>query len=179
MFEEYLQDSYEFLTKAQETSKLLNDREAKRYYRASVFYAAGAMEAFLNYIADSFAKAESLTPHEIAFLNDKNLVFSIDKVKVVEKVEFHKLDDKLRLLLRKFVPSFDFKTNPSWSRLIEFKDLRDSLVHPRQTDDESDLAEYKKKVSTGMSAIIEIMNCISKGIFKRPLRKQLLDLIPE
>ena len=174
MFEEYLQDSYEFLVTAQ---KALNDREARRYYRASVFYAAGAIEAFLNYVADSFAKAESLTPYEIAFLNDKNLIFSVDKG-LVEKVEFHRLDDKLRFLIRKFVSEFDFN-NKTWFRLMEFKDFRDSLVHPRQSEDETKIVEYQMKVSVGLSAIIEIMNCISQGIFKQPLRKQLLDLIPE
>ena len=60
MFEEYLQDSYIFLSIAEEASKKPNEREARRYYRASVFYAAGAIEAFVNYIADSFAQAESL-----------------------------------------------------------------------------------------------------------------------
>ena len=178
MFEEYLQDSYEFLILAQQASQTSNVREAKRYYRASAFYAASAMEAFVNYIADSFAKAESLTPHEIAYLNDKNLFFSAKKAKLIEKVEFHRLDEKLKFLIRKFVPDFNF-VNTSWSRLMEFKDFRDSLVHPRQSEDETEIAEYQRKLSTGIAGVIEIMNCISKGIFKKPLRKQLLDLMPE
>lgn len=176
MFEEYLQDSHKFLVKARDASKTSNDREARCYYRASVFYAAGAMEAFVNYIADSFAKAGSLTPLETAFLSDKALTF--EKGKLVDKVEFHRLDDKLRLLIRKFVPSFSFGSVP-WSVLMDFKDFRDLLVHPRQIEDETKIADYEKKVASGLSAIIEIMNCISKGIFKKPLRNQLLDLIPE
>ncbi|HKY73973.1 MAG TPA: hypothetical protein VJ246_01520 [Patescibacteria group bacterium] len=175
MFEEYLQDSYEFLVIARKES---DDRDSRRYYRGSVFYAAGAIEAFLNYVADSFAKAHSLPPHEIAYLNDKNLVFSAEKGKLIEKVEFHRLEDKLKLLLRRFVPQFDFKST-TWSNVMEFKHFRDSLVHPRQTEDEIKDIEYDKKVRSGISAIIEIMNHISRGIFKRPLRKQLLDLIPE
>jgi hypothetical protein len=39
--------------------------------------------------------------------------------------------------------------------------------------------EYEKKLRRGMAGTIEIMNLVSKGIFKKPLRKQLLDLIPE
>lgn len=175
MFEEYLQDSYEFLMIAQ---KISNDREARRYYRASVFYAAGAIEAFLNYVADSFAKAESLSPHEIAFLNDKSLVFSVKEGIVVEKVEFHRIEDKLKILLRRFVPQFDFNST-TWSRVMEFKNFRDSLVHPRQNEDEMEVLEYDKKVRFGASAIIEIMNQITQGVFRKPLRKKLLDLIPE
>jgi hypothetical protein len=179
MFEEYLQDSYEFLVRAREASNTAADqREARRCYRAAVFYAAGAMEAFLNYAADSFAQAESLTPHEIAFLNDKTLVFCPGSGKVVQRAEFHRVQDKLRVLLGRFVPEFEFKA-PSWSQMIEFKRFRDSLVHPRAGDDETPLAEYDARVRAGLSAIIEIMNCISEGVFKKPLRKQLLDLIPD
>ena len=174
MFEEYLQDSYEFLSCA---NGLANDREARRYYRASVFYSSGAMEAFVNYIADAFAKASSITPHEIGFLNDKSLVFSLDKG-LHEKPEYHRLDEKLRLLMRKFVPSFDFQSR-TWVKFMEFKSLRDSLVHPRQLDDETTIAKYRKRVSEGLKAIIELMNIVNKGVFQRPLRRQLLDLIPD
>ena len=62
MFEEYLQDSHEFLSIAERVIKELkgNQRVARRYYRASIFYALGAIEAFVNYYADSFAKAGSI-----------------------------------------------------------------------------------------------------------------------
>jgi hypothetical protein len=176
MFEEYLQDSHDFLLIAEESFKVSNERKARRYYRASVFYAAGAIEAFVNYIADSFAKAESLTAHEIAFLNDRRLVFSIDRG-LNERTEYHSIDDKLRLLLNKFVPIFDFNSG-TWSSFMQFKNFRDLLVHPRQADDETKIIEYQTKVQAGLSSTIELMNCVSKGIFKKPLRKQLLDLIP-
>ncbi len=176
MFEEYLQDSHIFLSIAEEAYKKSNERQAKRYYRASVFYSAGAIEAFVNYIADSFAKAKSLTDHEIAFLNDRRLVFSVDRG-LSERTEYHSIDDKLRLLLSKFVPDFDFNI-ATWSSFMRFKQFRDLLVHPRQTDDNIEMEEYHTKVQAGLSSIIELMNCISKGIYKQPLRKQLLDLIP-
>ncbi len=177
MFEEYLQDAYEFLLVAEKRSKDSNPRESRRYYRASVFYASGAMEAFINYIADSFEKAKSLTPHETSFLNDKALVFSVEKG-LYEKNAFHKLDDKIRFLIRRFSQSFDFKS-VTWVKFMEFKDFRDSLVHPRQIEDETSIADYHKKVRTGLKAIIEVMDVISTGTFQKPLRRQLLDLIPE
>jgi hypothetical protein len=177
VFEEYLQDAHHFMSIADGLAKDAKDREARRYYRASVFYASGAMEAFVNYIADSFAKAASLTSHETSFLNDKTLVFSAEKG-LTERPEFHRLDDKLRLLMRKFVPGFEFQ-NPAWMKFMQFKVFRDSLVHPREMDDNTPLDEYRNKVHAGLKAIIEIMNVSSKGIFKQPLRRQLLDLIPE
>jgi hypothetical protein len=177
MFEEYLQDSYEFLSMANERAERSQEREARRYYRASVFYAAGAIEAFVNYIADSFAKAANIPPHEISFLNDKAVTFSVAKG-LIEKTEYHRLDDKLRLLIQRFVPAFDFQSS-TWSAFMQFRSFRDSLVHPRQAEDETGTSDYRKKVSAGLKAIIELMNSVSQGLFHRPLRKQLLDLIPE
>lgn len=177
MFEEYLQDSYEFFALGKKLAEKGNNREARRYYRSSVFYALGGIEAFVNYHADSFAKAGSLTDHEVSFLNDKAIVFSVRKG-TTERTEYHKLDDKLRLLVGKFATEFDFQSR-AWVKFMEFKNFRDSLVHPRQADDEMAATEYRKRISDGLRAIIELMDTASRGMFQKPLRKQLLDLIPE
>lgn len=174
MHEEYLQDAFEFYTKGLDTG---DQREAKRYFRASVFYTAGAIEAFVNFIADSFTHSRSLSDHELAFLSDKNIVFSSDKFVLTEKVEFHRLEDKLKFLLKRFDSSFDFQSS-AWSRVSEFKKLRDSLTHPKQSEDELTIEEYQKKLKIGISGTIEIMNALSKCIFQSPLRKGLLELIP-
>ena len=62
---------------------------------------------------------------------------------------------------------------------MDFKKFRDSLVHPRQVDDETSLHEYQTTIRAGLRAIIELMNVISQGMFRKPLRRRLLDLIPE
>jgi hypothetical protein len=179
MFEEYLQDAYEFFDIAQKASQEANERKARRYYRASVFYTAGAIEAFINYIADSFAMGEALSPHEIAFINDKSIYFSTRKFAIEEKTEFHRLEDKLKFLIKRFQPGFDFGASSEWSKLIEFKEFRDSLVHPRQYEDKTSTVEYQMKLRRGISGVIQVMNCLSRAIFKKDLRKQILDLIPE
>ncbi|HWZ44765.1 MAG TPA: hypothetical protein VNW97_14920 [Candidatus Saccharimonadales bacterium] len=177
MFEDYLQDSYSFLSMAEDLVKAGNAYEARRYFRSSVFCTTAAMEAFVNYLADSFGKAQSIPSHEILFLTDKSLSFSRNKG-FVERTEYHRLEDKLRLLIGKFLPAFDFKSL-SWNRFMEFKDLRDSLVHPREMEDEREPAEYSARVRAGLKSIIEIMSNIMKGMAGRPLRKQILDLIPD
>lgn len=179
MFEEYLQDAYEFYEMANAVAKTSKDREARRYYRASVFYTAGAVESFINYIGDAFAKAENLTPHEIAFLNDKTLYFSSDKDMLIEKVDYQNSESKIKFLIKKFAPDFDFETNPSWSKYSQFKKFRNSLVHPRQNEDETSVSDYERNLRSGISGVIEVMNVVSKGVFKKPLRKQILDLIPD
>ncbi|GAH06858.1 unnamed protein product [marine sediment metagenome] len=55
MFEDYLEDSNYFATKA---SEVTNEREAKRYYRVSVFCAMSAVEAFTNYIGETLAQGK-------------------------------------------------------------------------------------------------------------------------
>ena len=173
MFEEYLEDSNYF---AVEASKAGSEREAKRYYRVAVFCTMSAVEAFINYIGDTLAQGETFQPYEIAFLTDKRFDVSEGAFRLLEEIEYHRLDDKLKFLVCKFVPDFDFVSTPCWSRLLEFKKFRDSITHPRQDEDEIDITEYKKKIEIGLSSAVEIMNYLCKGIFKRPLRKKILDL---
>ena len=81
MFEEYLQDAHDFFTTADQLATAgKNEQKARSFYRAAIFCTSSAIEAFVNYIGDSFAKAENLPPHEIAFLNDKAIYFSADKL---------------------------------------------------------------------------------------------------
>lgn len=179
MFEEYLQDAHEFFCTANKATNNSKEREAKRYFRAAVFYTASAMEAFINYIGDSFNKAETLSTHERAFLNDNQLVVNPAKGKVITQIRHYGIDDKLKFLIRKFAPKYDIGKSKAWTSFIKFKALRDSLVHPRQVDDEIEIVEYRKKLKMGMFGTITLMNDISKGVFKRPLRKKILELIPE
>lgn len=173
MFEDYLEDSNYFAVKASEAS---NEREAKRCYRVAVFCTMSAVEAFINYIGDTLAQGKTLQPYEIAFLTDKKFDFLGRTFQIFEQMEYHKLEDKLKFLICKFVPDFDFEHTPCWSCLLEFKKFRDTITHPRQDEDEINVTEYKEKIEKGISSAIEIMNYLCKGIFQRPLRKKLLDL---
>lgn len=177
MFEEYLQDAHEFFSIASKFASDKSEREAKRYFRGAVFYTSGAMEAFVNYLADSFAKGRSIPDYEICFLNDKVLIFTPQKG-LHKRQKYNSLDEKIKLILQRFVPKFDF-TAQTWIRFMEFKSFRDSLVHPRQADDELPLKDYDKRIKLGLKATIEIMNEVSSGVFRKPLRKQIMDLIPE
>jgi hypothetical protein len=177
MFEEYLQDSSEFLRVAQDALSSGKPGRAKSYYRASVFCAACAMEAFVNYIADSFSKAGSLESNELAYLMDKKLFIDPGKG-LVQRIEYHSVDGKLKVLIARFFPAFDYNVS-MWSKFMKFKDLRDALVHPRIPEDETPIELYAKQVPAGLKATIILMNEVSTAVFRSPLRKQLLDLIPE
>jgi hypothetical protein len=179
MFEEYLQDASELFKLGENALVQLDERTAKRFFRAGIFYTASAMEAFVNFLADGFAIAERLSSHERAFLNDKQFVVNPSTANVVEKIRYYGVEDKLKFLIHKFVPELDLGTSENWKNFLEFKGFRDQLVHPKQVEDEIQVSEYKNKLHRGMSGIINIMSTISEGIFGRPLRKQILDLIPD
>lgn len=178
MFEEYLKDSSELFKIAETYSKKSNEIEAKRYYRVAIFCASSAMEAFINYIGDSYKKAESSNKHGIAFLNDKQIIFDPKKGKTIQQTRYYSITDKIKFLIMMFVMDFDFCTNKYWSYYNIFKKLRDSLIHPKLFDDETDLLVYKDVFQKGLTGIIELMDIISKGIFTKGLRQNILDLKP-
>ena len=54
MFEDYIQDAYSFYELAKAKTNTGDEREAKMFYRASVFCAASSLEAFVNFIGETF-----------------------------------------------------------------------------------------------------------------------------
>lgn len=110
MFEEYLEDAFSFAVVAKESS---DEREAKRYYRASVFYVASALEAFINYISSILIQGD-LQQCEIALLTDKKFRLNNGRFEVSEIFQLHGIEDKVKFLICKFNPSFDFEHFAAW-----------------------------------------------------------------
>ena len=175
MFEDYIQDSFSFYELAEQSSST-DERVARMYYRASVFCAASSLEAFVNFIGDTFKKGNTIDKNEIAFLNDLALEFSPTKAKIESRTKYYSIDSKVKFILKRFSVPLDTATASQWRHFLEFKTLRDSLVHPRNLTDELALTEYKNKIKKGLNANIDIMNAISKKLFSKPLRKSLTDL---
>ena len=177
MFEEYLQDANYFFIEGQTATSESNFDKAKRYYRASIFSTASAMESFVNYIANSLEMRKTLSPYETAFLNDKQIMFDSKKGREVKSKKYFSIEDKLKFLLRKFNP--DVLSNNIWNEYKNLKKFRDSLIHPTTDDDETPVTEYCNQIQIGLTVTIKIMNSLSLGFYKKPLRKRILDLIPE
>ena len=53
MFEEYLQDASAFFDKGRSAAECGDIKKSRRYYRGAVFYTFSAMEAYVNFIADT------------------------------------------------------------------------------------------------------------------------------
>jgi hypothetical protein len=175
MFEDYIQDSFSFFKLAEKVS-FSDERKAKMYYRASIFCAVSSLEAFVNFIGDTFNKGNTIDRNEIAFLNDKVLEISPSKGTVESRTRFYSIDNKVKFILKRFRVPLETAATSLWKNFLEFKKLRDSLVHPRNITDELDINEYRNKIQTGLNANIDIMNLISKRLFSKQLRQSLLDL---
>src|SRR5688572_26520626 len=124
MFEDYLQDAYCFFELAENSTIECNEREAKMYYRASVFCTASALEAFINFIGDTFKQGNNLDKLEIAFLNDKILELSPSKAIIEEKLKFNSIDGKVKFLIKRFSVPIDISTSVHWQNFLKFKQLR-------------------------------------------------------
>ena len=178
MFEEYLLDSHVFFLKALEAKNKKDADQSRRYFRVSIVCAFNAMEAFVNYTAGSFHEAGNLDRVEVCFLMDQELYFSPTQG-IKTRTKYNPLEEKIKALIRRFVSHYDFGHSIPWNNLLKFKDLRDSLVHSRNFEDDTNLDQYETQIKSGFTAIVEVMNLISEGIYKKPLRRSILDLIPE
>ncbi|MDC0760575.1 hypothetical protein POF51_07725 [Brevibacillus sp. AG] len=172
MFEEYLFDANEFLQKADS----LSEQESKKYYRASIFYIFSAIEAFVNYIGDTIEKGGGAQQFEVAFLTDRKFGLEKDEFKITPKSEYHKIEEKLRYLIKKYAKNTNIINTNSWANFKDFKKLRDSIVHPRASEDSIPKEQYQKLVQDGLDSVIDIINDICKGYFNKPLRLRLLEL---
>ena len=172
MYDIYIEDAYYLALKGKEAA---DDREKKRYFRASIFYSISAVEAFVNYVGDTLSKSKEFPPYEIAFLTDRRFDITNGQFEILDIPRYQRLEDKLRFLLNKFVPTYDFNSS-HWREFVEFKRFRDSLVHPRDSDDAISADEYGHRIEAGISSTLNLIDCLCKGIFGKGLRQGLREL---
>lgn len=174
MFEDYLEDAAYFAAKVKNST---DPQQTSRYSRASIFHTMGAIEAFINYIGDTFAQSNVYEAYEIAFLTDYRFGFNNTSFDIITQVEYHRIEDKIRFLITKFIPGFDFEHNKDWCQLLQFKKFRDLITHPRQNALDISPNDYIKNAKLGLNSVIGIIDSLCRGIFDRPLRKRLTDLL--
>jgi len=173
MFEDYLEDARYFIDVAGSSP---GDSEKRRGYRAAVFAGVAAIEAFVNYVGETLGQGGHFPPHEIAFLTDKAFGPEKGQFKMLDRRDFHSLEDKVRFLIHKFSPEFEFSSNPLWPQFVQFKQFRDSITHPHQADDPNFPDDYRDKAGRGLSTVVQLIALLCRAVFDRPLRPQLMDL---
>jgi len=173
MFEEYLKDTKHFYQQAILQTKA---ELARANFRASVFCASSAMEAFINFVGETVETSEILNANEIAYLNDKILEVNPSKGNVEERKKFQPIDGKIKFLIKKFSVDIEIQNDLNWSKFISLKQLRDKLVHSKEFTDNTPIDNYKKKLTSGINSTIYLIDRISRKIFSKGLRRQILDM---
>lgn len=154
-----LDDSKKFLIFARECSRKKENSLMLSYCRAVFFSAWSAMEGWINYISNSFAKTDhSLNEYEISFLIEKKI--EVDEkglIKIVKQDEYHPTLKKLVFIFRRFGNNFDVKSlQPDlWKNLKEIEATRHSIVHPkdREHDIQISLKEAEKCYDTVLATV--------------------------
>lgn len=179
MFEEYLRDTSYFLAESRRAAGAGAEDDARRSYRVAIMLGAAAIETFVNYIASTFETAgqDTLEPYELALLIDRRFGQRNGEFRVQDQPVYSRLEDKLRFLIRRFPVELDLSTSREWAQFLEFKRLRDDLVHARRDEDDTTLADYDAACTQGVRATFVLMNLLSEGVFGKPLRAKLHDLI--
>jgi hypothetical protein len=175
MFEDYLVDASHFIESAK--SDAGSDSRLKvRHYRVSIFLVASALEAFINYLGETFRDNHSLTLHERDFLNDLQTEVNPKTAELNARDRYQSLENKIKFLICRFSIDLQIANTPEWSHFKEFKMFRDDLVHPRAHASEFTSDEYRKHAERGLKSSIFIIDALMLGIFNRNLRQQVLDL---
>lgn len=174
MFEDYLTDASYFIESAKSTT--IDSRTKVRDYRVSIFLISSALEAFINYLGETFKDSQNLSLHERDFINDLQTEVNPKTAMLDKKEKFQALDNKIKFLISKFSIQLDMAITPEWSHFKDFKSFRDSLVHPREQASEFTEQDYRKHAERGLKSAIFIIDKLLSGIFDRNLRPQVLDL---
>ena len=173
MFEDYLFDAADLFKIAKENIKI-NEKVCRRYSRLTIFCLFSSMESYVNYVAEVFMDKEIIDYKARLYLADKRIAF--DKQKgMIESEEYHRLEEKIRLLDRIFSCGMKYNTK-YWSDFKKLKSLRDSLIHSRREEDDTPINDYFESIDGGFESILTIVDTLSLGIFKKHIRKKILDL---
>ncbi len=170
-FREYLSYANKYLSLAEDAIERHED--AEWLLIPAIVIAWSAIESFVNNRCSDLNSLpnDMFELHERAFLLEKRLRF-VDKganigTFVLEGQEYHTLENKIFFLLSRLGSrSTTLKGQTLWWRFQQFKEVRDSLVHPRKSKQPILRPEdVRKHLETAKELIQEI----SKRIWKKPL----------
>lgn len=162
-FREYLRYADKYLNLAEDA--ISRHEDAEWLLIPAIVLAWSAIECFVNNRCSDLSSVPSdmFQLHERAFLLEKRLHFvdsgtNIGKF-VLQGQEYQSLENKIFFLLSKSSSqkATGLKGGTLWNRFQLFKDIRDSLVHPRR-DKQPDLCseDVRSYIETAKDLIQEI-----------------------
>ena len=170
-FREYLLVSEDFASRAADESQEFQRKQA--IVIATVF-AWTSIESFVNsMLADFEAVRDRFQMHEVAFLEEKRLVFKDSGVApgsfALEGKEYRRIEHKILFLVARFGRGVNVsglrKGDSLWQKFERFKAARDSLVHPRDAEYEITVEQLESFVSVAK----EIIQILAKEVWNKPV----------
>lgn len=130
----YLKASKYFLSPS--TFSNLGEEEKEYNYVASVLLSWMSLESYMNAICESLSKGARLKDHERLFLNEEQWMVDEEGTFRTAKIRPPTLR-KMLFVLQYFssIDIKDFKKDELWGKLQGFEDLRDKIVHHKETND--------------------------------------------
>jgi len=168
-FRDYLRHAEKQLSMAEDAIEHKEDTE--RFLIPAIILAWSAVESFVNSRCDDLNSLPSdmFEMHERAFLSEKHLRFADNGTNlgrfVLEGHEYQPLENKMFFLLAKLgsQDTSNFKGGALWQKFRNFKEVRDSLVHPRRdTEKEFSPQDVRAYIDTAK----ELIQVISERIWK-------------
>ncbi len=157
------EDSKFFLLEAQKHAE--RDSITDRYIKASLLLAWAAFEGWINKTCLDIAnRFNDLSVNERAFLQEKRVNLDKGQFKISNGDKYESIENKLEFLLVTIAKSNFDKSTRHWRDLLIAKELRDSLVHPK----ESRLIDYKIHMAEDTIKVLSYyLNILSKKIYNK------------
>jgi len=171
-FRDYIRYALKYLSLAEEKNQKQED--AEWLLIPAIILAWSAMELFVNNrCADlNSLPSDMFESHERAFLQEKHLRFedsgdNIGKF-VLKGNEYQALENKIFFLLSKMGSqnTTSLKDGTLWQRFKSFKEIRDSLAHPRR---DKDIILHPQNVREHIETAKELIQEISERIWNTKL----------
>jgi hypothetical protein len=166
-FATYFEDAKAFLSLAEGRLKDGEARCSEAYCRASLLVGFASFEAFLHSVSLDFLDSHhpDLSIHDRAFLSEKEVILGMEgEFEISERTKFGRFDDRIIFLYRRFSGKKFDRTKNFWSVLQSGIKLRNEVVHPKGCPQ-----LVPKTVATILTAILDVMNYISMGIYRKKL----------
>lgn len=168
-FRDYLRFASKYLDLAEDA--IQKDENVEWLLIPSTILAWSAIESFVNNRCDDLNSlpGDMFELHEKAFLSEKRLRFvdsgtNLGKF-VLEGGEYQTLENKIFFLLSKqgTQDTTNLKGGVLWQSFREFKEVRDSIAHPRR---ETERELTPKNVGDYIETAKELISIISERIWK-------------
>jgi hypothetical protein len=155
-----LEEAKRFLEKAIEGGQ---GEAQTAFLHAAMMVGFASLEAHVNAVADEFSQLPTLTIHDKAVLQEKEVRLEHGQYKLKHNVaKFYRLEDRFLFLHERFSGAPLDRKTLWWSQLSEAIELRNSLTHPKTVPHMT-----VQDVDRALTAVIDCIDALYKGVYRK------------